>query len=361
MSGSSLDGLDIAFVSFEKQGSQWQFEIVAADCIAYSNEWQQKLRKATALSAKEYLALHAAFGKLCGDVVNDFIKQHNLAHQVQLICSHGHTVFHHPESGFTAQLGDGATIAALTGINTVSDLRAMDIALGGQGAPIVPIGESLLFPATKAFLNLGGIANLSLHTTDAIIAYDICPANRVLNALVARLDLSYDNGGAMAKSGFVRDEVLAKLNALPYYSQPFPKSLDNGFGLNVVLPILQNANLSVQDALRTMVEHICIQISRNLLRLGNRFAMTAQNSPHQLMICGGGAFNTFLVQRLNELIAIGGWQVVVPEANIVNNKEALIMALLAVLRWREEATCLPETTGAARASIGGAVWIGQDA
>ncbi len=360
MSGSSLDGLDIVFVLLDEQSGKWTYEIKASACKTYSTDWESKLRNATQLNARDYLTLHAAYGKYCGVLVNEFVRENALDHQVQLIGSHGHTVFHDPSNGYTAQLGDGATIAATTGINTVSDLRAMDIALGGQGAPIVPVGEQLLFPDTKAFLNLGGIANISLHTSEGIVAYDICPANRVLNALAEKAGKAFDDGGTMASTGFLRDEVLAKMNALDYYAMPYPKSLDNGFGLDVVLPLLTAANLSIPDALRTMVEHICIQVSRNLLRLANKNNLHAGNGPHKLQVCGGGAFNSYLINSLQERIRAGGWQIDMPPAEVVNNKEALIMALLAVLRWREEATCFPATTGASRPSIGGAVWIGQE-
>ena len=359
MSGSSLDGLDIVFADFNETSGNWDFDILASSCIPYDKQWQDDLRNATNLSARDYLALHAAYGKWIGQAVNSFIDKNNLHHQVQLIGSHGHTFFHEPQNGFTSQIGCGATIAAITGINTVSHLRALDIALGGQGAPIVPVGEKLLFADAKAFLNIGGIANISIHTVDGIIAYDICPANRVLNVLAEKLGKPFDEGGVLAEKGFVRDEVLSKMNALPYYTHAYPKSLANSFGLDVVLPLLEQANLSVPDALRTMVEHIAIQVSRNILRLGNKQGRNTSNGPHKLLVTGGGAFNSYLLTRLKNMMEIGGWQIDIPPAEVVNYKEALIMGLLAVLRWREEATTFPTTTGGKAASSGGAVWLGQ--
>ncbi|HMP93964.1 MAG TPA: anhydro-N-acetylmuramic acid kinase, partial [Phnomibacter sp.] len=160
MSGSSLDGLDIAFVQLEHKGGKWSYDILAADCMPYPAEWEQKLRQATTLATPDYLALHTAYGRYCGQLVNQFIAANGLEHQVQLIASHGHTTFHDPALGYTAQLGCGAALAATTGINVVSDLRAMDVALGGQGAPIVPMGEALLLGQYPLLLNLGGIANL---------------------------------------------------------------------------------------------------------------------------------------------------------------------------------------------------------
>src|SRR6187399_2202605 len=139
MSGSSLDGLDIAYVEFEESARKWSYRIGAAACKPYSVDWSRQLQNATSLNAYDYLLLHAQYGKFIGEQVNAFIDEHDLHHKVQLISSHGHTTFHSPANGMTGQLGDGAAIAAATEINVVSDLRAMDVAFGGQGAPIVPI------------------------------------------------------------------------------------------------------------------------------------------------------------------------------------------------------------------------------
>jgi anhydro-N-acetylmuramic acid kinase len=185
MSGSSLDGLDIACVEFEQVSGQWQFSVLAAECHPYSDDWVKRLRDATRLPAREYLLLHSAYGYYMGEAVNQFIREKELQFKVQLIASHGHTTFHVPESKMTAQLGDGAAIAAVTGIHTVSDLRAMDVALGGQGAPVVPIGDQLLLPGYDYYLNLGGIANVTWYVKGQPIAFDVCPANRVLNMLSA--------------------------------------------------------------------------------------------------------------------------------------------------------------------------------
>jgi anhydro-N-acetylmuramic acid kinase len=358
MSGSSLDGLDIVFVVFQETGGKWSYSIEAADCMAYTKEWIDKLKGAPLLNAKDYLLLHAAYGRYTAQMVNTFIEKYNLSHRVQLIGSHGHTVFHQPAMGMTTQLGDGATIAALTGINTVSDLRAIDIALGGQGAPIVPMGEKLLFANYPLLLNLGGIANLSAALPQGYVAYDVCPANRVLNMLAAEKGLDYDMGGELASTGFIRDEALAALNQLTYYVQPFPKSLDNAFGMEVVYPVLKKYNLSTADALRTMVEHIVVQITRNTARLA---AKLPADLPKKMLVTGGGALNTFLIKRLSESISLPGIETVVPDNQTVQYKEALIMGLLGVLRWREANTVLHSVTGASRSSIGGAVWMGQEA
>src|SRR5688572_3809354 len=198
MSGSSLDGLDLVYTELHENRGEWSFEIVAADCYAYSPQWQEMLKNAINLSAQDYLLLHTAYGHYLGSEVNRFIDANNLHFKVGLIASHGHTTFHLPAQKMTGQLGDGAAIAASTGINVVSDLRALDIAFGGQGAPIVPIGERLLWKDYSMFLNLGGIANISFNLSSDYIAYDVCPANRVLNMLVAKVGQEYDAGGKLA-------------------------------------------------------------------------------------------------------------------------------------------------------------------
>jgi len=355
MSGSSLDGLDIVFAEFTEQAGKWSYEIKAADCYAFDDEWKRKLQSATALSAYDYLLLHTAFGKYLGEQVNHFIDANNLHHQVQIISSHGHTVFHAPQYCMTAQLGDGAAIAATTGINVVSELRAMDVALKGQGAPIVPMGEKLLFAEYPLLLNIGGIANISYRKEENYIAFDICPANRVLNMLSALEGKPYDENGVKASGGKVLIDVLDQLNELEYYKQPYPKSLANQFGTDEVFPLLPKDDIG--DALRTYVEHIAIQIKKAI----EEFSPQPSTTNQQLLITGGGAHNRFLIDRIQEELTSINIKVVVPEKNIVDYKEALVMALLGILRWREQNTVLSSVTGALRDSIGGAVWIGQQA
>src|SRR5690606_23275424 len=197
MSGSSLDGLDIAFVHFHENAAKWNFDIVYAECYPYSAEWINKLQSSVQLNALDYQLLYAEYGHYLGAAVNTFINEHQLQYQVQLIASHGHTTFHVPPK-MTAQLGDGAAIAAETGIPVISELRALDVALGGQGAPIVPIGDKLLFGEFDYCLNIGGIANVTTHTAGTYISFDVCAANRVLNLLASQAGKAYDEGGQMA-------------------------------------------------------------------------------------------------------------------------------------------------------------------
>ena len=403
MSGSSLDGLDIAYVHLQESVSsskdvprKWEYTFLHTACYPYTKEWKERLAGATGLSALDYQLLHAEYGHYLGKEVLRFIDEHSLHYQVQLIASHGHTTFHLPAQKMTAQLGDGAAIAATTGINVVSDLRAMDLALGGQGAPIVPVGEKLLLSGYQLFLNLGGIANISMASqgNEPYIAFDVCPANRVLNGLSALVGRDYDEDGALAASGKVDAALLERLNGLEYYGKGYPKSLGNALGTETVLPMIREGmgNVeegmgTVEDALRTYVEHIAVQIGRAVEGLlpaggeggegpaaggrgeveretgtvGGAAVKGAQTAASRMLVTGGGAHNRFLTDRLQEILGPLGVELVVPISQLVDYKEALVMALIGVLRWREENNVLASVTGASRDSIGGAVWMGQEA
>ncbi|MGZ3937473.1 MAG: anhydro-N-acetylmuramic acid kinase [Flavisolibacter sp.] len=363
MSGSSLDGLDIVFAEYNENSGKWEFEIKAAACYEYSQDWIGRLQSATSVSALDYQLLHADYGHYLGQQVNRFIEENNLHYQVGLVASHGHTTFHVPARRMTAQLGDGAAIAAETKLPVVSDLRALDLAFGGQGAPIVPIGEKLLLSNYSMFLNLGGIANISFDLPGKYIAFDVCAANRVLNMVANLVNKEYDAGGQMAALGNVNHQLLEKLNSFDYYTLPYPKSLANDFGTDQVFPLLKSFGLSHNDLLRTYVEHIVYQIK---LSVAENYKLQTPNSKPEsqsstLLVTGGGAFNTFLIQRLSDELSPLGVEVVVPEENLIKYKEALVMGLIGVLRWRQEYNVLSSVTGAERDSIGGAIWIGQEA
>jgi anhydro-N-acetylmuramic acid kinase len=358
MSGSSLDGLDIAFVEFHENSGTWQYEIKAAECYPYTEEWVKKLKGAISLNALDYQLLHTEYGHYIGEQVNQFINAHQLQYKVQLIASHGHTTFHVPSKKMTGQLGDGAAIAAVTGINVVSDLRAMDMALGGQGAPIVPIGEKLLLGNYTFFLNLGGIANISYNNPEKYIAFDICPANRVLNMLAHDLGTNYDEGGQGASAGALQPGLLEMLNKLDYYELPYPKSLANDFGTDVVYPLIKGSG-KTNDGLRTAVEHIAVQIKISVEELLSKYQPAATSL--KMLVTGGGAHNTFLIERLREVLQELNVELIVPEKDIIDFKEAIVMGLIGLLRWREENNVLASVTGASRNSIGGAVWMGQEA
>ncbi|MFZ9694447.1 MAG: anhydro-N-acetylmuramic acid kinase [Chitinophagaceae bacterium] len=356
MSGSSLDGLDIVFAEFHEQGGKWTFSIEAAACLPYSQDWVNRLSSATSLAARDYCLLHTDYGHYLGAQVNEFIEKNRLHYKVSVIGSHGHTSFHLPAKRMTAQLGDGAAIAAETGLPVVSELRALDVALGGQGAPIVPMGEQYLFPQYDLLLNIGGIANLSMAGT-AYLAFDCCPANRVLNILANEKGLPFDNKGKLAASGKLNQELLSSLNAFPYYAQSFPKSLANEMGTDEIIPLLKATGLSAEDLLATYTAHIAFQIKNSITSL----LLHQEKKPRKLLVTGGGAFNEHLIATLREQVAVLNVEVVIPEEPVINYKEALIMGFLAVLRWRQESTVLSSVTGASRDSIGGALWNGQEA
>jgi len=359
MSGSSLDGLDIVFAEIEENGGKWTYEILNADCYPYEEEWIGKLKAAITLAAFDYQLLHTEYGHYLGRQVNRFINEHHLEYKVSLVSSHGHTTFHVPSRKMTAQLGDGAAIAATTQLPVVSDLRSMDMALGGQGAPVVPIGESLLLGDYDYFLNIGGIANISSpgYNNSGRWGFDVCPANRVLNMLAADSGKAYDDEGRMAAKGKINEQLLYQLNSLEYYDRPLPKSLANDFGTDVVYPLIKKSGCKINDALRTYTEHIALQIKKAITDVDNPKPETIDQ---KLLSTGGGAFNTFLVERIKAQLAAINVDVIIPDEKLIKYKEALIMALIGVLRWREETNVLASVTGAQRDSIGGAVWMGQE-
>lgn len=358
MSGSSLDGLDIAFVEFHETAGKWTYELLASACYPYSDEWVDRLRMAHTLSALDYQLLHTEYGHYTGNSVNRFIQENKIEYKVQLIASHGHTTFHLPGSRMTGQIGDGAAIAATTGINVVSDLRAMDVALGGQGAPIVPVGEKMLLTDFDFFLNIGGIVNLSFNDKEKFVAFDICPGNRVLNLLAQEIDLPYDDHGKLAREGSMNESTLNNLNELEYYNGSYPKSLPNSFGTDVVFPLIKGTG-STRDVLRTYCEHVAVQVTGAVKMVLTDFNLSTQ--PRKLLITGGGGFNDFLVERIAAHLQTLQVETVVPDSKMIEFKEAVIMGFIGLLRWREENNVFASVTGATRNSIGGAVWIGQEA
>lgn len=351
MSGSSLDGLDIAYVQFEEVRGTWSFEIQHSACIPYEEEWRSALQTATALSVPDFLRLHTSYGRYLGSVVRNFINEHHLEHKVHFIASHGHTVFHDPSGKTSFQLGDGASVAAVTGLPVIADLRSMDVALNGQGAPIVPIGDQLLFPAYDLLLNIGGICNLTVKDEQGLYkAFDICVANQALNLLASQAGAEYDEDGKIAAAGKVLDDELEGLRNNNYYSITGPKSLSNDAAMELVHSLLDNQSYSIADKMRTITELISIQIYDSVAALGKKDST--------LIVTGGGAFNKFLVEQISGKLSSLQIKVEVPDESLIMFKEAVVMALIGVLRWREEPNVLSSATGADRDSVGGAFWLG---
>jgi anhydro-N-acetylmuramic acid kinase len=340
MSGTSLDGLDIAHCTFYC-GSSWSFELHHAATIPYDEEWRKRLREAHTLSGRELAQLNVELGIQHGDWVAEFIECNEA--KVDFIASHGHTVFHKPEAGLTLQIASPAHIAAKTGCDVIADFRTTDVALGGQGAPLVPIGDLLLFDSYPICLNLGGIANMSVKDGSGIKAFDIGLCNMALNHVAEQMGLSFDRDGAIAQEGQVHEDLLNELNALDFFHQSAPKSLGKEFWLTEFLPIVELAQLNERDLLCTLVEHISAQIGRSL---------TSYASCH-VLATGGGAHNSFLIERIQ---AHTHHTLIVPEKGIVDFKEALIFAFLGALRLSGKSNSLSTVTGALRDSLGGAVY-----
>ncbi|MBS1587508.1 MAG: anhydro-N-acetylmuramic acid kinase [Bacteroidetes bacterium] len=353
MSGSSLDGLDIVYAQLEETRGQWSYEILCAACIPYSEEWAYQLSHATQLSVPEFLRLNTGYGRYLGETVNRFIDDNGIHHAVHFIAPHGHTVLHEPQHNTTCQIGDGATVAAVTGLPVISDLRALDVALGGQGAPIVPIGDKLLFGQYDYWLNIGGIANLTVRQGEELLAFDVCPANQVLNALAEKEGKTMDEDGAMAEQGALLFDVLADLNEQAYYQQPAPKSLSNEEAKELVFPTLLRSSYATVDMLHTMVQHIADQVV-NAVKM-----YPVGKDSASILVTGGGAFNQFLLLKLQEMLMPLGVSIHLPDATVIKYKEALVMALIGALRWREETNVMSSVTGAKRDSIGGALWMGD--
>ncbi len=355
MSGSSLDGLDICYAQYEEVRGKWSAQILQAECIPYNDEWQRNLSFASQQNVPQFLRLHTTYGRYIGETVQSFIDKYELSHKVHFVASHGHTVWHEPQANTSFQLGDGASIAAVLGLPVINDLRAMDVALGGQGAPIVPIGDKMLFGDYEMWLNVGGIANITLRKADGSdMAFDICVANQALNNLAQKAGKPYDENGILAAGGQLMQAELGSLRDAEYYKQTGPKSLSNEQAIGFVSEFIDNDNYSIEDRLHTIVHFIALQIEQSI----SANLSDEECSGKKILVTGGGAFNTFLMDVLKKKLVEKGIEVVVPEAQIIAYKEALVMGLIGALRWREETNVLSEITGASRSSISGAYWMG---
>ena len=342
MSGTSLDGVDLACCRFSEDHGKWEYSIQEAVTIPYKADWAERLRNVENASAFEYVNTDIGYGHYLGQLARTFIAGHSL--HPDFIASHGHTVFHRPEQHITSQIGQGAAIAAETGIPVVCDFRTTDVALNGQGAPLVPIGDRLLFGAYDYCLNLGGFANISYEMNGSRIAFDICPVNIVMNHFAVKAGHPFDKGGALAQSGKISRELLAGLNSLPFYSQSPPKSLGKEWVLKNVLPLMTSFGLSEADHLSTFCSHISDQVS----------GVIENDNGKRMLVTGGGAWNSFLISEIQKKTNM---EICIPDEKTINFKEALIFAFLGVLRMTNRVNCLAPVTGADKDSIGGAVYI----
>ncbi len=341
MSGTSLDGVDIAFCEFTFS-NRWEFKIIHAETIEYQTDWVVRLKTLHEKEGRELIQTHSEYGKYLAKISKAFIQKYKI--NPQFIASHGHTIFHQPANGFTFQLGDGNALATEAGIPVIFDFRSLDVARGGQGAPLVPIGDKLLFENYDYCLNLGGIANISYDEKEQRIAYDICPVNFVLNILANKSGLKFDDKGMLASKGTVNKTLLNKLNNNEFYSSIYPKSLGREWIELNILPELSSVNLSLNDLLRTFTVHISIQIS-NVINGSKK---------GKVLVTGGGAKNDFLISSIQDKCDS---ELIIPDETIVDYKEALIFAFLGVLRWRNEINCLSSVTGATQDSCCGSIVV----
>lgn len=346
MSGTSLDGVDITFCDYILTNNQWKFKCHHGKTYPYPVEISENLKNATKLSAIDLSILDKEIGRYFATFVNDFMKEYSLdLFKIDAISSHGHTIFHQPENGFTLQIGCGTTLSVLTKLPVINDFRTKDVVLGGQGAPLVPVGDFQLFSNhADGFLNIGGISNISFFEKDKITAYDICPGNIPLNLLMNELGKDYDEDGKESSKGNLSVELFEQLNQLSFYQQKGPKSLGMEWMNNVFLPIVTNYSLSQQDKLHTISEHIAFQIA----------TIANQQNIKKILITGGGAFNTYLISRIKHFF---DGEVYLPTNQIISFKEAIVFGFLGALYFEKQSNCLKDVTGASRNSCSGVLHL----
>jgi anhydro-N-acetylmuramic acid kinase len=342
MSGTSLDGIDLAHINFTIKDNKWRYQILESETISYSQDWLNKLKVAVSFSKEKLIELNEDYTELLGNIIKSFIDKHQLKN-IDAVCSHGHTILHQPQNGFTLQIGNLPKIAEIIHEKVVCDFRVQDVKLGGQGAPLVPIGDRILFSEYDYCLNLGGFSNISFEDNSKRIAFDISPVNTVLNFYANKLGLDYDDKGKIARSGKVDSNLLNELNTLNYYKKSFPKSLGFEFVKEIVLPLIEMYSISIEDKMHTFTEHIALQTS-----------LALPNKTGKILITGGGAYNDFLIERMQ--FHLPNIKIIIPDNKTLEFKEALIFALLGVLKLRNEINALSSVTGAMKDHSSGIIY-----
>lgn len=342
MSGTSLDGIDLAYIHFTIKNQKWSFEIQESTTISYPIDWLNKLKVAVDFPKEELNILNEEYSDFLGITIRNFIDFYSIS-EIDAVCSHGHTILHQPQNGFTLQIGNLPKISKIIRHTTVCDFRVQDVQLGGQGAPLVPIGDRILFSEYDYCLNLGGFSNVSFEDNEKRIAFDISPVNTVLNFYANTFGLSYDDKGQLARSGNLNGTLLNELNGLEYYKKPYPKSLGFEFVKGVVLPLLEKYSIDSKDKMQTFIEHIAIQT-----------AVALPKKEGKLLITGGGAYNEFLIERMQAHLP--KISITIPDAKTIEFKEALIFALLGVMKLRNEINVLSSVTGAKKDHSSGCIY-----
>ena len=345
MSGSSLDGLDMAICNIERAPfGQFDWSIERADTFSFPDALSDLLMSTYEGSASNIYSVEQEFSKFSANCIKTFIDDSS----VDYVGMHGHTIFHHPEDGYTVQIGNGQFIAHRIGIPVICEMRSKDIALGGQGAPLAPTVEKYLLSEFTAFLNLGGIANISLHQDDKITAFDITACNQPLNYLCQKhFDLPYDNEGKLAAKGKLDTDLLEKLNALPYLTMEPPKSLANTWVINDFMSIVNDHIAPHKNKLNTIVQHMAIQTAKSLENMSPETAVYAT---------GGGVFNKFMMKCLSSQLSKQGIVLEAADSMMAEFKEALLMALMAYLSVHELPNSFASVTGAKKDNCNGVVY-----
>lgn len=358
MSGSSLDGLDIAYAKFKVEQDDISFKLIHAETVPFSEQWQRRLQNLPKVDALAFAKTHTYFGHLMGDMINSFIKKHHL--DVDFIASHGHTIFHYPDNRMTIQIGDGAAMSAITGLPVVNNFRTHDIAINGEGTPLAPIADKYLFKGYDFYLNIGGIANISCPIGERFVAFDVGAANQIFNPLANLLHLPYDDKGDIAKSGDINDSLLQSINAIPYFHKDYPKSLDNSWLQQNILPHYLIAEDTIPNRLRTAVEQLAQQTALSIKHIVRKEKLPHKTDGFKVFVTGGGAFNRFLIDRTAEVCMEQNIPAnfIVASPEIVEYKEALLIGLMGVLRVHNKVNVLRSVTGAKVDTIGGAIWQG---
>lgn len=341
MSGTSLDGLDLALCSFIQNEHGWFYEIISTKTVKYPGHIRKKLAEAHTYSGLSLTLLDNEYGKWLGTEAQKFISKESIG--PTFIASHGYTVFHQPEKGITLQIGNGAEILSAAGITTITDFRSVDVALGGQGAPLVPVGDHILFSDYDFCLNLGGIANISYFMDKKMFAWDICPANMTLNFLANKKNMLMDRDGIEGGKGLVNNQLLNNLNTLKYYKIDPPKSLGREWFEEKFLKVLTKHPVSWNNKLRTVYEHISLMIASSV----------SSHPKGKILVTGGGALNKFLIERLKHN---SKHEIVIPSKKVINYKEAIVFAFLGLLRLEKKVNCLSSVTGSKKDNIGGCVY-----
>lgn len=342
MSGTSLDGIDCAVVEFTFKNSRWNYEFLMGKTLPYPDEWTRKLQTAILLNQSNLHLLNIEYTYFLGEMLNEFLIENQLT-DLDFISSHGHTVLHQPERGITLQIGNLPIIADMMPLPFVCDFRVQDVKLGGQGAPLVPMGDRLLFADFDYCLNLGGFSNISFEEDGERLAFDICPVNTLLNHFAQKEGKVFDNGGKLAQQGTVDNLLLETLNDLEFYQKLPPKSLGMEQVNNIYLPLLNRFKLSNRDILATLTEHIAFQIAE-IIKIENS----------RLLITGGGAFNTYLIHRMKYYLP--KTQIVIGSEELIMFKEAIVFGFLGVLRMEGINNVLSSVTGAKTDHCSGVVY-----